>query len=206
MTADAPRPGRRRGTGNSRATILDSARKLFAEQGYDATSMRAIARDAGVDSALVHHYFRDKDELFVSCIELPADPESVLAAVARTVPEVRGETLLRAVLGLWESSAQPALIALLRGAVSSAPNAELLRQVLTKRIIAALLTDLAGNAADRQLRGALAASALIGLLMTRYILKLEPLVSASGEEVISLLAPTLQHYLTGNFPRSPSPA
>ncbi len=200
MTADVPRLGRRRGTGNSRAAILASARKLFAEHGFDTTSLRGIARDAGVDSALVHHYFRDKDELFAACIELPADLHTILAGVSHTAPEIRGETLLRAVLGLWDSSAQPALIALLRGAMSSSSKADLLREVLTKRIVAVLLTDLPGTAATRQLRGALVASALIGLMITRYVLKLEPLASTSGEEVIALVAPTLQHYLTGDLP------
>ncbi|WP_434618681.1 TetR family transcriptional regulator [Arthrobacter sp. A5] len=200
MSAGLPRRGRRSGTENTRAVILSSARKLFAELGYDATSLRGIARDAGVDSAMVHHYFQDKDGLFAACIELPADPRTVLAGVAHTAPEVRGEALLHAVLGLWDSPAQPALIALMRGAVSSSSRAALLREVLIKRIVALLLADLPGDAAAHRLRGSLVASQLIGLMISRYFLKLEPLATADHDEVVALLGPTVQRYLTAPLP------
>ncbi len=200
MTAGLPRRGRRSGTGNSRAVILGSARKLFAEHGYDATSLRRIARDAGVDAAMVHHYFQDKDELFAACVELPADPRRILDGVATAAPADRGEQVLRAVLRLWDSPAQPALIALIRGALSSKAQSTLMREVLNKRIISLVLTDLPGDAAARSLRGSLLASQLIGLMISRYILKVEPLASAAPDDVVALVAPTLQHYLTGPLP------
>ncbi|MCZ2402482.1 TetR family transcriptional regulator [Paenarthrobacter sp. Z7-10] len=192
-----PRRGRRNGPDNSRELILSSARELFSELGYDATSLRRIAREAGVDAAMVHHYFRDKDELFAACIELPADPRRVLASVVSTAPAERGEAILRTLLQLWDSPVQPALLALVRSAISSKSQAALLREVLTRRIVILAVSDLPGDAGTTRLRGALLVSQLIGLMVSRYILKLEPLASAGHDEVVALVAPTLQHYLTG---------
>ncbi|WP_269045405.1 TetR/AcrR family transcriptional regulator [Paenarthrobacter sp. Z7-10] len=197
MKPDLPRRGRRNGPDNSRELILSSARELFSELGYDATSLRRIAREAGVDAAMVHHYFRDKDELFAACIELPADPRRVLASVVSTAPAERGEAILRTLLQLWDSPVQPALLALVRSAISSKSQAALLREVLTRRIVILAVSDLPGDAGTTRLRGALLVSQLIGLMVSRYILKLEPLASAGHDEVVALVAPTLQHYLTG---------
>lgn len=197
MSAELPRRGRRSGPETSRELILLSARKLFSELGYDATSLRRIARGAGVDAAMVHHYFRDKDELFAACAELPADPRRVLAGVVSIDPAERGEAILHTLLQLWDSPAQPALLALVRSAISSTTQAALLREVLTRRIVTLALADLPGDAASSRLRGALLTSQIIGLMVSRYILKLEPLASAGHDEVAALVAPTLQRYLTG---------
>ncbi|MDQ6751988.1 MAG: TetR family transcriptional regulator [Actinomycetota bacterium] len=191
-----PRRGRRSGTEGTRELILASARKVFSEQGYDAASLRQIARDAGVDAAMVHHYFQNKDGLFAACVELPADPRAVLADVVVVPVAERGAAILRALLTLWDSPVQPALLALLRGAVSSRTQAALLREVMSKRIVGAALVDLPDDD-GRRLRGSLLASQLIGLVLSRYILQLEPLASASHEEIVALVGPTLQRYLTG---------
>ena len=74
------RRGRRPGAPDTRAAILAAARSRFAEHGYAGTTIRAVATDAGVDAALVHHYFGTKDELFLAALELPVDPRQVLAS------------------------------------------------------------------------------------------------------------------------------
>ncbi|MCQ9165645.1 MULTISPECIES: TetR family transcriptional regulator [unclassified Arthrobacter] len=197
-----PQRGRRRGRTTSREQILASARKLFAEHGFAATSLREIARDAGVDPAMVHHWFAGKEELFNACVELPADPAQVLGTVSETPAEARGEALLRALLRLWDSSAQPALLALLRSAISSRSQGALIRQVLVKRILSRALAGLPGTPAELERRGALVASQLMGVMVARYLLRVEPLASAGHDELAALVAPVLQHYLTGPLPGS----
>lgn len=195
----SPQRGRRQGSTTSRELILGSARKLFAEHGYAATSLREVARDAGVDPAMVHHWYAGKEELFNACVELPADPAQVLGAVSETPAEVRGEALLRALLTLWDSAAQPALLALLRSATASKAQGALVRQVLFKRILTRALTGLPGSREELDRRGALVASQLIGLMVARYLLRADPLASAGHDELVALVGPVLQHYLTGTL-------
>ncbi len=195
-----PQRGRRQGRTTSREPILASARKMFAEKGYASTSLREIARHAGVDPAMVHHWFAGKEELFNACVVLPADPAQVLGGVSGSPAQVRGEALLRTVLELWDSPAQPALLALLRSATGSRSQGALIRQVLFKRVLALSLAGLPGSQAELDRRGALLASQMIGLMVSRYLLVLEPLASASHEELVALIGPTLQHYLTGPLP------
>ncbi|WP_104091404.1 TetR family transcriptional regulator [Arthrobacter sp. GMC3] len=195
-----PVRGRRQGRSTSRELILASARKLFAERGFTATSLREIARDAGVDPALVHHYFSGKDELFNACVELPADPGEVLADASKTPAAERGEALLRALLTLWDSSAQPALVALLRSATGSTPQSSLVRTVLFKRVLSQVLAGLPGNDDELALRGSLAASTVMGLMMARYLLRIQPLTSATHDELVAWFAPTLQNHLIGPLP------
>lgn len=196
MAGQAPR-GRRQGRTNSRALIVASARRLFAEHGYSATSLREIARDAGVDPGMVHHYFAGKEDLFNACVELPVDPAEVLRAVGATPPQERGEALLRVLLTLWDSPAQSALLALLRGATGSKTQGALLRQVLLKRVLSRAMAGLPGEPAELALRGALVASQVMGLLVARYLLRMEPLAGSGHEQLVAWYAPTLQNYLTG---------
>lgn len=192
----APR-GRRQGASTSRNLIVASARGLFAEHGYAATSLREIARVAGVDPALVHHYFASKEELFNACVKLPLDPAQVLAVVGATPPQERGEQIIRTLLELWDSPAQPALLTLLRNATGSHGHNALIREVFLTRILAKTTTGLPGDAQEVALRGSLMASQVFGVMFARYILRLEPLASASHDEVTALVAPTVQRYLTG---------
>jgi len=202
----SPARGRRQGRSTSRELILASARKLFAERGYAGTSLREIARDAAVDPALVHHFFAGKDELFNACVELPADPGEVLGGASTTPVAERGEALLRAVLTLWDSSAQPALVALLRSATGSTPQSSLIRAVLFKRVLGRVLAGLPGEEAELALRGSLAASTVMGLMMARYLLRMEPLASATHNELVAWFAPTLQKHLIGPLPGTSSEA
>ncbi|MFJ5861454.1 TetR family transcriptional regulator [Pseudarthrobacter sp. NPDC092439] len=189
--------GRRSGTTASRDHILEAARRLFAEHGFEGTSLRQVARAAGVDPAMVHHFFTGKDELFALSVELPADPEQVLSGVVDSDPQGRGELVVRAVLRLWESPAQPGLVAFIRGTLGSKAKTTLLREMVTRTIISRIIAGLPGTPEELALRGNLVATQMVGLMMVRYVVRLEPLASAPADEVVRLVAPNVQRYLTG---------
>ena len=194
------RRGRRGGASESRGQILDAARRLFAEHGFDGTSLRQVARAAGVDPAMIHHFFKGKDELFALSVELPADPEQVLAGMADSDPAQRAELIVRAVLRLWESPAQAGLLAFLRGTIGSKAKTALLRETVTRRVVSRIMASVPGNPEEVALRGSLVATQVVGLMMVRYVVRLEPLASATAEEVVRLVAPNVQRYLTGPLP------
>ncbi|MBU8867164.1 TetR family transcriptional regulator [Paenarthrobacter aromaticivorans] len=199
MSLEPLRRGRRSGSDHSREAILVAARKLFAEQGFDGTSLRQVAREASVDPAMVHHFFNGKDELFASSVELPADPDEVLAGVETLEPGARAEALVRAVVRLWESPAQPGLVAFVRGTIGSKAKTALLRETVSRTILSRVMVGVQGPAEEVRLRGNLVATQVVGLMLLRYVIRLEPLASADQEEVVSLVAPTIQRYLTGNL-------
>ncbi len=182
-----------------RAAILDAAARVFADRGYDGASIRGIAATAGVDPALVHHYFGTKDELFLAAVRAPMDPDELLPVVLAAEPAERGAAVVRMVLRVWDGPARPAILALVRSAVNHEWSARLLREfVLTKvvRRVVGSFDDMPVE--EREARGALVASQVIGMVMARYVLKLEPLASASPESVVSAVGPTIQRYLTGD--------
>lgn len=193
------RRGRREGASESREHILATARRLFAEHGFDGTSLRQVAREAGVDPAMIHHFFKGKDELFALSVALPADPERVLEGVDQHDPEHRAEAIVRAVLRLWESPAQHSLVAFIRGTIGSRAKTLLLREVVTRTIISRIMAGIPGPPEEVALRGNLVATQMVGVMLVRYVVKLEPLASASPEDVVRLLAPNVQHYLTGEL-------
>jgi AcrR family transcriptional regulator len=177
--------------------VLEAARAAFAERGFDGATIRGIATAAGVDPALVHHYFGTKDQLFLAAVDAPADPAELLPEVLAGGPDALGVNILRTFLRVWDGPARPAALALVRSAVGSEWTARLLREFLTSRILRRVVATLDVPAAEREARGALVASQLVGLVMTRYVLRLEPLASASAESLVAAYAPTLQRYLTG---------
>jgi AcrR family transcriptional regulator len=199
MSLEPLRRGRRSGSDHSREAILVAARKLFAEQGFDGTSLRHVAREASVDPAMVHHFFKGKDELFASSVQLPADPEEVLTGVETLDPGARAEALVRAVVRLWEGPAQPGLVAFVRGTIGSKAKTALLRETVSRTILSRVMVGVQGPAEDVRLRGNLVASQVVGLMLLRYVIRLEPLASADQEEVVRIVAPTIQRYLTGDL-------
>jgi AcrR family transcriptional regulator len=178
--------------------VLAAARTAFAERGFDGASIRGIATAAGVDPALVHHYFGTKDALFLAAVEAPADPGDFLPAVLAAPPEERGAAVVRTVLRVWDGPARPAVLALVRSAVNHERSATLLREFLLAKIIRRVAGSLDVPAEEREARGALVASQVAGLVLTRYVIRLEPLASASPESVVAAVGPTLQRYLTGD--------
>jgi AcrR family transcriptional regulator len=183
------------GSGTQQA-ILDAARVAFTSAGYDGATVRAIARDAAVDPALVHHYFGTKEQLFVAAMRLPFDPAEVLPALLAAGPDGLGERLLRMFLAVWDSPAAVSpFLGLLRGAMTHEPSAAMLREFVGSAIIGRITAALE---VDRpQLRATLVGSQLLGLGFARHIVKLEPIASASPDELAATIAPNLQRYLTG---------
>ncbi len=193
------RPGRRPGNPDTREAVLGAARAAFAERGFEGASIRGIAGAAGVDPALVHHYFGTKDDLFLAAVQAPVDPDELLPVVLTAPPDQRGAAVVRMVLRVWDGPTRPAILALVRSAVNHEWSARLLREfVLTKvvRRVVGSFDDMPVE--EREARGALVASQVIGLVMTRYVLKMEPVASASHESLAAAVGPTIQRYLTGD--------
>ncbi|WP_018179794.1 TetR/AcrR family transcriptional regulator [Jongsikchunia kroppenstedtii] len=197
-SAAGRRTGRRPGSPDTRDRILTSARELFARDGMDKTSMRAIAAAAGVDPALIHHYFGSKRELFLAAIELPVDPQAVISALAAAPVDELGAVLIRNLLQLWDSEARDALLAIFRSNVAAGDTA-----VIRSFILDVMLKDIAPRVdspqGSGQTRITLVASQVSGLLLTRYLMKFEPLASMAADEVVVAVAPTVQRYLTGRI-------
>jgi AcrR family transcriptional regulator len=188
------RPGRRPGPSNTRQAILAAARSQFAASGYDRTTIRSVAEDAGVDPALVLHFFGSKQRLFVSVVELPLDPGALRELVAGP-PDGVGERVARFAVTVFEDEdALARWTAMIRSATSEPAAAQLLREILTERVFVPLAQTL--GVRDARLRAGLVGSQLVGLVMARHIVGIEPLASLSVDRVAQAIAPTLQRYLT----------
>lgn len=198
------RSGRRPGVQSTREDILSTARKMFAGNGFEMTTVRAIAAAAGVDPALVHHYYGTKRELFVAAVAIPVDPAVVLAPLKEVEVDELGAQLVRTVLGLWDDGeVRPAGLALLRSAVAG-PGAGLVRSFLSEIILSHIGARLSGDADEVAVRTGLVASQMLGLIVTRYVVELEPLASMPLADLAECAGPTLQRYLTGPMPVSGS--
>jgi AcrR family transcriptional regulator len=194
------RTGRRTGHQDTREVILAAAREAFAERGFDGATIRLIASGAGVDPALVHHYFGTKHQLFLDAMRAPIDPSQIIPqALAGGVDGV-GERLVRTLLGVWDSEAGGAAAAFLRSAVSNELIAKMLREFVVNRILRRIAKDLDLDPAEAPLRGNLVATQIGGLIMVRYIFRMEPLASASPDTIVALIGPTVQRYLTAPLP------
>lgn len=204
VAVERPRRGRRpAGDGPSaRDEIVAAARAAFAAAGYDGTSVRQIAAAAGVDPALVHHYFGAKRGLFVATLQLTIRPDTVLARFVDGPLDEMGERMVRTFLGVWAAPENRlVLVGLLRSAASDAEAAGLVRTILTREIFAGLAAHLEADAdpADAALRVTLVGSQLIGLAVARYVVAIPPLATADDETLVAALAPTVQRYLTGRL-------
>jgi AcrR family transcriptional regulator len=188
------RTGRRPGQSGSRHDILNAARHLFAEQGYESTSLRAISREAGVDPALVHHFFDGKAAVFDAAFADVVKPREIFdEEFGGDVPDV-GERLVGRFLSIWEQQeTRGALMAMLRSSVAHADAAELLSEFMTD----GPLRQIAENAApeDAEMRAALVSSQLIGVALLRYVMRTEPLASADAEQIARRIGPTIERYV-----------
>jgi AcrR family transcriptional regulator len=190
--------GRRPGAPDTRTEILTSARALFATRGFGSTSVRAVAAEAGVDPALVHHYFGTKVDLFVAALALPVDPRVALRPVLEGGLDGAGERLIRVFLSVWDDeTARLSLLGLIRG-VFEPTGRQLLRDGLVGVVLGPLGPALGLDQPQR--RVALVASQMIGVVMLRYVLEVEPLASMDTEQLVATYAPTLQGYLAGPLP------
>ncbi|MGY4767132.1 TetR/AcrR family transcriptional regulator [Kribbella sp. CWNU-51] len=195
-TAGSGRAGRRPGGPDTRGEILGAARKAFADKGFSSTSIRAVAREAGVDAALVHHYFDSKDELFIEAMAIPVDPRQIAADILDGPREEIGRRIATVFLGIWESpEGRQRMTAIFRSVVTSDEVARLMREGITQMIIEPISRTL--DVPDAHLRVSLVATQLIGAAMARYLVGLEPVASVDLATLIDRLAPVLQLHLTG---------
>ena len=190
--------GRRPGAPDTRAEILSSARSLFATRGYKSTSVRAIAAEAGVDPALVHHYFGTKDDLFVAALELPIDPRSVIGPALAGGIDGAAERLLTVFLGVWDDpELRPGLLGVVRSALEP-EGQRLIREGFLPAVILPAALALGVDQPERRMP--LVASQIFGLILVRYILEVEPLASMSAADVVATIAPNIQRYFEMPLP------
>lgn len=193
------RRGRRRGGdegGGARADIVEAARRAFAERGYDDVSMRAVARDASVDPALIHHYFPDKADLFAATMEIPLRPDRIVAEILAGPREVIGATIIRTIVTRFEDPAVRApILALVRAALGHEFAARMLRQFLLREVLHRIAEAL--DLPDGELRASFAATQIIGLVIARYGIRIGPLAEASPDEVVARVGPVVQWHLLG---------
>jgi len=191
-----PRGRRPVGGSDTREEILAAAGELFAELGFERTTMRAVAARADVDPALIHHYFGNKEGLLGAALVLPVDPAVLLAGLDKD-PEHAGEAIVRRVLGLWESDPEirRRLLGLIRVGMSHEYAAGMLRDFLGHTILTAVARVVADD--HRPLRAGLVGTQMGGLLLGRYVLGLPAVRDATPEQLVVAIGPVVQHYLTG---------
>ena len=199
MTSEARGRGRRPGGPDTRGQILEAARESFAERGFTGTTIRAVAAAAEVDPALVHHYFGSKDDLFLAALAIPVDPRRLVPEVFADGTAGAGERLVRLFLSVWdEPDTRLPLLAVVRSSLTAPSPETLLQQGLLRIVLAPLRSALPPDEADRRVQ--LVISQMLGLVVTRYLLRLEPLASMPADEVVAWLAPNVQRYLDGPLP------
>jgi AcrR family transcriptional regulator len=192
----------------SRTAILAAARRLLAAKGYEGTTIRAVAAEAGIDPSMVMRYYGNKEGLFAAAVDvdlmLPAD-------AAAWPPERLGEGLARHFVSRWEGELADELITMLLRSASTNPAAtERLRAVFQTQVLEFVRTvapegsdgseGLEGPAGSRVARRAgMVGSQVLGVALCRYVLELPPVVAMDGETLARTMAPVLQHYLTGDL-------
>ena len=194
MTPKSLKAGRRPGRTTSREAILTAARHQFADFGYDRATVRAIATEAGVDSRLVAHFFGTKEELFLSVVEPPFVAHQVFPNLLAGDQSEIGLRVARFIIGLLESEESRRLMTGMLRAASTEPKViPLVREFLSIRLLGPLAESLGSD--QPSLRASLLASQVVGLVMARYIIGVEPLTSENPDRVAEAIAPVLQHYL-----------
>ncbi len=189
------RTGRRPGTPETREAILEAALRRFGARGYEATSLRSIADDVGVDPALLIHYFGTKEALFTAALRWPVRPSEMFAGLeaAGSVAEI-ADLIVRMHLSMLENSqSRDDVLALVRSAVSNELGAKMLREFVTEELLVRLSNLI--DKPDARLRASLIAAQLVGIAMLRHVVQLDPLVGATNDEITSVVAPVIEGYL-----------
>ena len=193
-----PRTGRRPGTTSTHAQILEAARRLFLERGYQGATMRAIAKEAGVDASLIVHFFGNKLNLFAEAVEWPFDPEVEMPKLLADGRGQVGRNVVALLIRFWDKEGtRSPVLTLLGAAVTETEAAEMLGEFVRERLFAPLLDRLGSD--QPAMRANLLASQLVGLGLVRYVLRYEPLASAKPSQVIDWIGPNVQRYLTGKL-------
>jgi AcrR family transcriptional regulator len=176
--------------------LLNAAREVFIEQGYDGATVRAIAGRAGVDAAMVNHWFGGKEGLFGEAVlKLPFNPQDIVEILMDSPPDLIGDTIVRTFLTRWDPTGGGVFTALIRSVASHDEAAGMLRDFFFKFIFMQLIGKFSPD--HRELRATLIATQIVGLGMVRYVARFEPLASADVDTLAAAIAPTLQRYVTG---------
>lgn len=195
------RRGRRQGEPVSREVVLTAAKKRFSAEGYERTTLRAIAEDAHVDPAMVLYLFGSKLDLFRESLRLIIDPQMLVAALAGDDAEAAGDVgtrMVRVYLRIWESpDTGPSMVTMLRSATSNSDAHEAFREFIQGYVLTAV-SGVLGGGEQARLRATLAATTLVGTAMLRYVMEIPPLASLPGDALVRLLAPTVTRYLTAD--------
>jgi AcrR family transcriptional regulator len=195
--------GRRPGKGNARDDIVRAAKETFASQGYDGASLRAVARAAGVDAALVHHYFDGKADLFMAAMALPFDPRQVKQAAEAEAGAsgVLGSAVVEGFLTMWDlAEGTGSSFVSCVGAMAASPTvADAFRQFVKERVWNQIAPIAGGSEATSDTRRSLVSSQLLGLAYARYVLRVPPMSTASPTEIGRWAGPTLDRYSSGSL-------
>ena len=194
----ARRRGRRPGGTDTRAALIDAARTVFIEQGYDGATVRSIAALAGVDAAMVNHWFGGKEGLFAEAVlKLPFNPKDIAERLLDGGVDDIGERIVRTFLTTWDTTGGGVFTALIRSITAHEQAAHVLRDFLVKHIVERVLRSVGPD--DVEFRATLVASQLVGMGMIRYVAQFEPLASMDVDTMVVAVAPTIQRYMTGDI-------
>lgn len=189
--------GRRQGEPVSRDAVLAAAKQRFAQDGYERTTLRAIARDAHVDASMVLYLFGSKADLFRESLQLILVPDMLVAAMTDGDGDI-GTRMVRMYLHMWESpETGPTIRSMLQSATSNEDAQEAFRAFLRKYLLTAV-SGVIGGGEQARLRAELAATSLVGTALLRYVMRVPPLAELPTEQVVRLLAPTVTRYLTAD--------
>ncbi|SEQ50734.1 transcriptional regulator, TetR family [Lentzea xinjiangensis] len=192
------RRGRRAAGEDTRSALIAAAREAFVEKGYDGATVRAIAARAGVDAAMVNHWFGGKEGLFAqSVLQLPFDPSEILKRLLDGPVEQAGERIIRTFVTVWDANGGGTFAALIRSVTSQQEVADALKSFFINAIFKNLLAAI--GAEQRELRATLCATQLVGLGIVRYVVRFEPLASTDPDTLVKAIAPNMQRYLTGEI-------
>jgi len=195
--------GRRPGNGSARDDIIRAARETFAEVGYDGTSLRAVARTAGVDAALIHHYFEGKAGLFIAAMALPIDPHNVQLDAGAADPSsvLPGAAVVVGFLTMWDlAEGTGSSFVSCVGAMAASPAVADALRVFVRERVCQHVTPIEGDSEETtDVRRALVASQLMGLAFARYVLRVPPISTASPSEIGRWVGPTLERYGAGDL-------
>jgi AcrR family transcriptional regulator len=200
---ETKRRGRRPAGADTKSALVEAARAVFTEQGYEGATVRAIAKRAGVDPAMVNHWFGGKEGLFAKAVlQLPVDPAEIAKQLMSGDPDTFGERVVRLFLTVWDSTGGGHFAALVRSVAGHEMAVHGLRELFMKQIFSTVVEQ-AGS--DQPLfRANLVASQLIGMGMVRYVVKFEPLTTMDIDTMVAAVGPTIQRYFTGDINTSAS--
>lgn len=193
----ARRRGRRQGEPVSRDAVLRAAKRRFAAEGYEKTTLRAIANEAHVDPSMVLYLFGSKAELFRESLRLIIDPDVLVAAMSEGDDDI-GTRMVRTYLRIWEHPDTAAsMVAMLASATSNSDAHDAFRAFMQSYVLTAVSGALGGGEQAR-LRAMLAATNLVGTAILRYVMQVDPLATLPVDDVVALIAPSVNRYLTGS--------